>query len=158
MEGSSAGELLDEMRPVFFTSLPCMPSFNGRTNPFRVDVRVWATKQAATTVFKVKHNETWNKNAYAYFRPVAVGHHLGEVHFVRSKMSLDTVTHEFVHAAQAFLAVHMFRPIVYCTYDIGNSSEECVSYVSGFLTNEFFKRLPGGLRETLLANTLAGPQ
>ena len=141
------------MKHIFYTSLPCLPSFNGRTNPYRVCARVWPTLSVAATMFKAKHGETWNKNAYAYFHLDSTGHNLGEAHFVVSKMSLDTVTHEFVHAAQRFLAAHTFRPIICCTYDIGDSPEECVAYVTGFLTNEFVRRLTPGLRERLLVNT-----
>lgn len=134
----------------------CLPPFRKKQNPFYVSVTVWNTISAARAHFK-KEGDVWSPDGLAYFveyDDVSRHHFLGEVHFVLPHISLATMSHEFVHVAEAFTTRHSLREIQHCPYRIGASRGECIAYVTGTLMHCFYERLEEPTRQRLLANSL----
>lgn len=141
------------MKPLFKRRLFCLPPVDGKQNPFFVTLFVWPGREAARPHFKERSDRVWAKGDAAYFFAFdSRGKELGELHFLVSNIRPQLITHECVHAAQAFAKRHELKPIAHCLYDVRDSVEECVASVTGHLSEACYLILPEKIRAKCLEN------
>ena len=143
------------MTPHSKFNLFCLPPHRGKQNPAFVEVNIWASEKDAKAHFR-SIDTRWNRDAIAYFldyQDPSSPPLVGETHFTLRRLSISSVAHEFVHAADVFAHRHKLSKLKHCPYEIGNSREECVAYVLGTLMDGFFKKLPPNLLRRWLKNS-----
>lgn len=116
----------------------CLPPTEKGQNPYFFVLRVWRTRRAAEAGFR-KLGFTWSRDMVGCFVHSPDTDCLGSVYLLRDcPHQLQTLVHEIVHVAEAFAARHHSKRIAHCPFAIGESREECVAYVTGYLVERIW--------------------
>ena len=131
----------------------CLPPHEDGQNPYYFHLKIWQSRAAAVAGFR-KRKLTWGRDTLGYFvhyNGTRTPHCLGTVHLTEGLgFQLQILTHEMVHVAWAFAARHHAKHIDHCPFAIGDSEEECVAYLTGYLTEALIRRLTKEQRWALL--------